>query len=269
VPISLSAVGRVAFAADQQIRISIRLFSINKSPHINTLGEITCLICRIGYYTYSTYKVLKNSFIERPKTMSNLSAVTIEESGDTKIITANGVEVEIGTNGDVMVHTAGHLNWMQPIATNDAAQNALKVGDEIRENGVVTAIYVGRTADGKLILAMPTDLDVTMIFNDAAAAVETLNDKNNLGHNDWKIPTLENARVLQKNQNEGALKGTFKTASASGSDFPAWYWSSTPSRDYPTDVGSVSFSGGSEGWFYKDHGRLSCRPVRLVPVGAL
>ena len=76
------------------------------------------------------------------------------------------------------------------------------------------SIFVGLTADGKQqIFAMPTDLGVTMTFNAAAKTVEKLNADKAFGHNDWQIGSLDVMRVLQKNQNEGSLKGTFKTAS--------------------------------------------------------
>jgi hypothetical protein len=129
-------------------------------------------------------------------------------------------------------------------------------------------VYAGLTPDGKQkIYAMPKDLDVVMTFNDAAKAVSKLNADKALGHNDWQIPVLENLRVLQKNQNEGKLKGTFKTASASD-DFPDWYWSSSPDRAYPACVDFVRFSDGLESWHFRDYILLSCRPVRLSPVSA-
>jgi hypothetical protein len=124
-------------------------------------------------------------------------------------------------------------------------------------------VYAGLTADGKQqIFAMPTDLDATRSFNDAAEAVERLNDKNTLGHNDWQIPTQEELHVLHVNKDKGALKDTFKTA-FSNSDHADWYWSSSPSG-----MGGVRFSGGREGWHFKDDDRLSCRPVRLVAAAA-
>jgi hypothetical protein len=134
-------------------------------------------------------------------------------------------------------------------------------------------VYAGLTADGKQqIYAMPKDLDVTKTFNDAAKAVEELNTANAFGHNDWQIGSLDVMRVLQKNQNEGKLAGTFKTASSSGSDCPGWYWSSTPhrapNRAYPDGVDDVHFSNGDEYWGYKVFSRLNCRPVRLLPVAA-
>jgi Protein of unknown function (DUF1566) len=132
------------------------------------------------------------------------------------------------------------------------------------------SVFAGLTADGKQqIFAMPKDLDATKIFNDAAKAVKELNTANAFGHNDWQIPALDNLHILQKNQNEGSLKGTFKTASSNGSDFPDWYWSSPLHRDYPNLVANVRFSNGYEGWLTKDDHRLSCRPVRLVAAPGL
>ena len=202
------------------------------------------------------------------------AATKISIRNDFNAVVLNGVTIEQAANGHLVITAPGGTVINKPAAANDtaiaAAQAALKIGDEIRENGVVTAIYAGRTADGKLILTMPTDLDVPMTFNDAAKAVEKLNDKNTLGHNDWQIPVLENVRVMQKNQNEGKLKGTFNTTNkkGSGSDYPGWHWSSTPGRDYPTYVGNVRFSDGNEFWDLKDSIRLSCRPVRLVAASA-
>ena len=132
------------------------------------------------------------------------------------------------------------------------------------------SVFAGLTDDSKQqIYAMPADPDMTMTFNDAAKYVTELNGGKAFGHDDWQIPSLENLRVLQKNQNEGALKGTFNTFNkGSGSGYPGWYWSRTPGRDYPTYVASVRFSDGDEGWDPKDDGRLSCRPVRLVAASA-
>ena len=136
-------------------------------------------------------------------------------------------------------------------------------------------VYAGLTADGKQqIYAMPEDLKtrflmvlkrrLTLTFNDAAACVEGLNAKKAFGHDDWQIPSLAVLQVLQVYQNEGKLKGTFKTASSSGSDFPDWYWSSTEDRGDSSFVHDVRFSDGFEHWFPKDSTRLSCRPVRLI-----
>lgn len=144
---------------------------------------------------------------------------------------------------------------------NRASRAPLPIGAEMTDGSV----FAGLTADGKQqIYAMPGNLDLTMTFNDAAESVKKLNNNKALAHGDWQIPSLENLHVLQKNQNEGALKGTFKTAASSGFDFPGWYWSSTEVRDDSSDVHGVRFSDGDENWFRKDYYRLICRPVRLV-----
>jgi hypothetical protein len=72
-------------------------------------------------------------------------------------------------------------------------------------------------------------------------------------------------------KDKGVLKDTFKTATASGSDYPnypSWYWSSTEYRVFPSSVWVVRFSDGYEYWLLKDDLRLSCRPVRLVACKA-
>ena len=179
------------------------------------------------------------------------------------IVRINGVEIHVSADGTVV----------KPAAANDTA--AIAAVAPVLCQQTADGVYAGLTADGKQeIYAMPKDLTTTlgfktMTFNKAAKAVKKLNAKNALGHNDWQIPALDNLHVLQKNQNQGSLKGTFKTASSrDGSDCPDWYWSSTPHRDYPLLVDRVRFSDGNENWDTKDYFRLSCRPVRLLPVAA-
>jgi Protein of unknown function (DUF1566) len=155
---------------------------------------------------------------------------------------------------------------------NDTSALALMVGQKMADG----SIFAGLTADGKQqIYTMPADLDVTMKFNDAAKVVKELNDRNTLGHNDWQIPSLTNVlRVLSKNQNEGALKGTFNTSGDQGrgqwgSDYPGWYWSSTEVRDEPRFMLGLRLSDNIGDWQRTESRRLSVRPVRLLPVGAL
>lgn len=144
-----------------------------------------------------------------------------------------------------------------------AANDGTTAGTDMDDGSV----FAGVTKDGKKIFAMPMDLGFTATFNDAAKAVKKLNEKKALGHDDWQIPDLETLRTLQRNQNQGSLKGTFNTSNkGDGSDCPAWYWSSTPTRDYTSYVDNVRFSDGDENWNGKDNFRLSCRPVRLSPV---
>jgi hypothetical protein len=162
---------------------------------------------------------------------------------------------------DVVMATEKHR-------AEEAAANAPLAPGQQTADGVCA----GLTSDGKQqIFTMPKALDVLMTFNDAAKAVEKLNADKALGHDDWQIPSLENLRVLKKNQNEAALKGTFdKSSKGTGSDsgYPGWYWSSTEVRVNSSYVHGVRFSDGGEGWYLKDNDRLSCRPVRLVAASS-
>lgn len=100
----------------------------------------------------------------------------------------------------------------------------------------------------------PHDLPETMTYVDAVKATEALGDG-------WHIPTIEELRLIYKNKDD-----SFCTSDRGGSDCPDWYWSSSEDRDIPSYVWIARFSDGYERWVRKDYGRLSCRPVRLVPV---
>jgi len=181
-----------------------------------------------------------------------------------------GAIVELGTDGILVVHTNGTVT-VKPAPANDTAVQAAKKALEIGARMADGSIFAGLTADGKQqIYAMPNDLIVCVTFNDAAKVVRKLNEKNTLGHDDWQIPSSDSLHILYKNQNEGALKGTFNTSADLGSGFvfPQCYWSSTKCPDNPSFVEDVRFSGGGGAWDRKDDVRLSCRPVRLVEASA-
>ena len=148
-------------------------------------------------------------------------------------------------------------NEIQGLAANDGTTAGTDMDDG--------SVFAGVTPDGKQIYAMPKDLGFTATFNDAAKAVKKLNEKKALGHDDWQIPNLDTLKVLQKNQNQGSLNGTFNTSDKrSGSGYPHWYWSSTEHPVTSSVVYNVRLSDGGQNWILKDSIRLSCRPVRLV-----
>jgi hypothetical protein len=150
-------------------------------------------------------------------------------------------------------------------ATAAEKEASPEIGDQMQDGSV----YAGLTADGtQRIFAMSKDL-VTTTFNNASKAVKKLNaDKNkNLGHDDWQIPTLENLRVLYKNQGEGKLRYTFQTV-GNGSG-PRSYWSSTENSLKRSRMENIRFSDGRWISDSKRGPELNCRPVRLVPVAAI
>jgi hypothetical protein len=174
-------------------------------------------------------------------------------------IKVGGVTIQVG--GGVVEFVGGTLQQPANDTAIAAATKALEIGAKMTDG----SIYAGLTTDGNAqIFIMPTDLDVALTFNDAAKAVQKLNSQKAHGHDDWQIPNKDTLQVLQKNKNEGALKGTFKTAASSSSDNSGWYWSPTEHRGCPSSVWVVRFSDGYEVWNLMDCFRLSCRPTRLV-----
>jgi len=168
-----------------------------------------------------------------------------------------------------------------PAKPAPAKKTALVIGEQTADGSV----YGGLTPDGKKqIFVMPKDLDLALIFNEAAKAVDKLNTDKALGHSDWQIGSMEVMRVLKKHQHEGALKGTFKTDYRTTS----WYWTSSEVYDKNAQENvarTLLFAEGvrpDESALLKGMPRntrgmppdvlrallpkQSCRPVRLVPV---
>ncbi len=176
----------------------------------------------------------------------------ISVARDSKAISINGVKVALDADGGLSVSTGGKIQIMP------AAE--LKPGMRIADG----TVYAGLTADGAArMFVLPHDLDMAGSFNAAAKAVAALNARNAYGHDDWRIPSVENLHVLRKNQNAGYLCGTFKSA---GAGYAGWYWTATLHGKYPGHRRSVWLTRGIESRCHEDYGRLSCRPVRLVPV---
>ena len=219
----------------------------------------------------------KSAQLAQPDATAGVTAgdIPIAVGAAFNSVATHGAKVTL-TDGKLLVATEGFVT-IEPAPANDtaiaaalasdtaAAQVALTLGQQTADG-----VFAGLTADGKQqIFAMPKDLDVKATFNYAAAAVKNLNAENAFEHNDWHIPSLENLNILQKNQNEGALKGTFNTTNKKSlwdSFYPGWYWSSTVQPSNSSNVRDVRFSDGKERGNHVDLNRLSCRPIRLVPV---
>lgn len=179
---------------------------------------------------------------------------TIVIYGAQKIV-INGVEQRIdGADIKIIDGTA-----QQPVEN-------LEIGQLMKDG----TVYAGNTSDGIYqIYAMPEDLDVALTFNKAVKAVHELSSEEALGHDDWQIGSLDVLKVLFKNQDKGALKNSFNTVNEEkGFECRDWYCSSEISdnirhRGY---IERMRFSDGVHGLVHSDNARLSCRPVRLVPV---
>lgn len=106
---------------------------------------------------------------------------------------------------------------------------------------------------GKAMYAVRVDARLTMTFNEAAYFAKTLNREKYLGHDDWRVPTKEELKVLFNNR---AAIGGFNV---SGSNPVGWYWSATP--HYNWGAWCQRFSDGLQYNYDKGH-RLCARYVR-------
>lgn len=70
-------------------------------------------------------------------------------------------------------------------------------------------IYAGQTKNKKPFYAAPSDVSITMTFNQAAEHIKKVNKEKYLGFSDWRLPTREELTILQRSKNTGAFNKTF------------------------------------------------------------
>ncbi len=134
-----------------------------------------------------------------------------------------------------------------------------KAGD-VMPNG---SIYVGISPDTQeRMFVTAQDASLSMNFNDAAIYAKGLAVH---GRKDWRLPTLDELKMIFQNKEEGALKGTFNATDSSEMG-PHWYWSSTEWYSNPGTMWVVRFSAGDAGIYPGDRTPISCRPVRFAPA---
>jgi hypothetical protein len=168
------------------------------------------------------------------------------------VVTANGVRVEIHTDGSILAYTKrsvdaysnGPAQVVHP--ANDggkatgSSQAELKIGDRVADG----TIYAGISPDtGKAMYATAKDAPLTYTFNQARKHAEKLDAH---GHQDWRVPTKGELNVLF--QHRAGIGGFNETGS-----YPAgWYWSSS---QYNYDAWAQRFSDGDQD--YHDEGYVS------------
>jgi len=146
-----------------------------------------------------------------------------DELGDIAV-KANGVRVEIHTNGSIVAYTESDVDaytngavHVHP-AANDTAKAVPQPGDKMDDG----TIYAGTSPDThKPMYATPADAPGTYTFNEAAKYASKLEAN---GHHDFRVPSKGELNVLRENRDKGKLKGTFNET---GSGSAGWYWSSS------------------------------------------
>ena len=157
----------------------------------------------------------------------NAKEISLGDSFGDVAVKANGVRVEIHTDGSILAYTHGDVNAYTSASVrvhtpaNDTAvkpETAPEIGDEMEDG----TIYAGISPDTKKpMYATPKDAPGTYTFNKAADYASTVDAH---GHHDFHAPSKNELNVLYENRNKGKLKGTFNET---GSVFAGWYWSSS------------------------------------------
>jgi hypothetical protein len=100
-------------------------------------------------------------------------------------------------------------------------------------------VYAG-SLDGRDIFTTPKDAPLTYTFNEAAEYAAKLNREKYLGHDDWRVPSMDELNVLFNNR---AVIGGFNEDS---SDPACWYWSSTENEFYDYLAVAQRFTDGTQ-----------------------
>jgi hypothetical protein len=87
---------------------------------------------------------------------------------------------------------------------------------------------------------------LTMDFHRANRLAKTFNKLSAYGHDDWRLPTAAELEALQKNKDEGALKGTFNENTRNGNTGSYWSEGKAANTSDSEDVyrSVVRFSDG-------------------------
>jgi Protein of unknown function (DUF1566) len=114
--------------------------------------------------------------------------------------------------------------------------------DRVMPDGTV---YAGISPDtGRAMYAMPADVSLTMTFNGATEYAQGLNAQEAHGHDDWRVPTKDELKVLFNNR---AKIGGFDL---NGSGPLGHYWSSSPYCD-ASEAWTQRFSDGLQDHYHK------------------
>lgn len=120
----------------------------------------------------------------------------------------------------------------------------------VMEDGTVYAGISPTT--GNMLFVMQKDAPLLMNANVAAGRIEAMNRDLSFGHEDWRLPTLKELKVIFANKEKDALRGTFNETAERNKPFqpprertsPSWYRTSDPGCGFTTK--GIYFNDGSE-----------------------
>jgi hypothetical protein len=144
-----------------------------------------------------------------------------------------------------------------------------KAEEKARENGNVTmpdgSILIIHPDTGESFYAMPADAEETMDFNQAKEYAAGLNINKTLGHDDWRLPSIDELKLLFGLQHIGALAKTFNHMSKRPQNTSNMYWSATVPTDSTrrdNNVFCLTFNGTGTPQCWYPAAYLSVRCVR-------
>lgn len=103
------------------------------------------------------------------------------------------------------------------------------------------------------------DVRLALTFNEAAKYAQKMNTENYLGYSDWRVPTIEELRILTKYKDMPSLKDTFSELVCTDA---AQYWSSEPRHDSKEFMWNLSPHDGHAKNSYSNN-KFSVRLVRV------
>lgn len=116
------------------------------------------------------------------------------------------------------------------------------------------SIFLGPSpSTGKPFVAAPEDASLTMQWQEAVSAAARATD---LGHGDWRLPTVNELLVMFEHRDKGALSKTFNAA---GDEYSNRYWSSE--KDGSEFAVAMNGHDANYGGYYP-HRKCSVRLVR-------
>jgi hypothetical protein len=130
-----------------------------------------------------------------------------------------------------------------------------EIGEKMKDGTVFAGIS---PESGEKMFTTPRSSSLTMSFNEAAEYAVQLNKEKYLGHDDWRVPTKAELRVLFEHQYKGELKGTFNLLGGPEEGTSGLYWSSTPGSSR-INAECIRFNVGAPELYYKGaHLHLRC-----------
>jgi hypothetical protein len=184
-----------------------------------------------------------------------ISVISLPQTGQIKCYDTEGVEISCASTGQDGDIRAG-VSWPNPRFTNSDGTTPIS-GDLILDK--LTGLEWTKDAGTPTVGSCTGGL---MVWQSALDYVACLNTSNYLGHNDWRLPNVNELKSLinRGQENSAAWLNSQGFTNNTASD----YWSSTTNAYAPDDAWSVYFYHGGLNYYNKgiNYGSVYVQCVR-------